>query len=75
MASRKRNMPAAKELQHQRRAEAIDDQAAQAVALGMDQAVGIGDGVEAESLAAQSDGPVEAAGEESVVDRLRSGRW
>ena len=58
------------ELQHDQRPEAIDDQAAQAVALGMDQAIGVGDGVEAEPVAAQSDGLAEAAGEEGVVDRL-----
>ena len=74
-AARKRYMPGGEELQHQRRAEAIDHQAAQAVALGMDQAVGVGDGVQAEPVAAQRDGPAQPAGEEGVVDGLgRVGR-
>ena len=58
------------ELQHEDRAEAIHDQAAEAVALGMDEPVGVGDGVEAEPVAAQLDGPADAAGEEGVVDGL-----
>ena len=56
------------ELQHQQRSEAIDDQAAQAVALGMHQAIGVADGVETEPAAAQLDGALQAAAEEGLVD-------
>ena len=69
MASRKRIHAGGEELQHQRRAEAIDHQAAQAVALGMDQPIGVGDGVEAEPVGAARR-LVEAAGEEGGVDGL-----
>ena len=55
------------ELQHQNGAETVHDQAAEAVALGVDEAIGVGDGVEAEPAAAQLDGPADAAGEEGVV--------
>ena len=62
-------------LQHDNRAEAIHDQAAQAVAFGMDEAIGVGDGVEAEPVAAQFDGPSDAASEKGVVHLLRRRRW
>ena len=64
-------MPAAKNSSTSVGAEAIHDQAAQAVAFGMDEPIGVGDGVEAEPVAAQRDGPADAAGEEGVVDRPR----
>ena len=68
MAARKRYMPAAKNSSTIVVAEAIDDQPAQPVALGMDEAIGVGDGVESEPVAAQRDGRGDAAGEEGVVD-------
>ena len=58
------------ELQHDRRAEAIDDQAAQIVPFGMDQAIGVGDGIESEPAASQVDGPFQPAGEKGLVDRF-----
>ena len=63
-------MPAAKNSSTSVSREAIDDQAAQAVALGMDQAIGVGDGVEPEQVAAQPTACGDPAGEEGVVDGL-----
>ena len=55
-------------LQDQRGAEAIDDQAAQAVAFGMHEAIGVGDCVEPERLPPQGDGLINALGEKSGID-------
>ena len=57
-------------LQHDDRAEAVHHETAQSVAFGMDEAIGVGHGVEAEPAAAQLDGPAEAMREKGVVDRL-----
>ena len=48
--------------------KAIDDEAGQAVALGVDQAIGIGDRVELEQVAAQADRGSDLALEEGLVD-------
>ncbi len=62
--------PRGEELQNDERAEAIDHQPTQPVALGMDEAIGVADCVESEPVAAQGDRLPDAASEESVVDRL-----
>src|SRR5437867_7462861 len=58
------------ELQHQRRAKAIDDQSAQAIAFRMYQAIGVGDGIESQPGAAQLDGLVDASLEKLRIDGL-----
>ena len=71
IASRKRYMPAAKNSSTSVVAEAVDDQAAQPVALGMDEAVGVGDGVELRATSRRSaTACADPAGEEGGVDRL-----
>ena len=55
IAVRWRNMPGGEELEHQRVAEAIDDQPAQPVGLGVDEPVGVGDRVELQHVAAERD--------------------
>ena len=55
---------------HERVGEAVDDEAREAVAFGMDQAVRVGRRVELQHVAAQRDGFADLAREESLVDRL-----
>ena len=57
------------ELQHQQGAEAIDDQAAQSVGLGVDEAISVGDGVELQQIAAQARRPGRSCA------RTRRHRW
>ena len=51
--------PQAEDLGRQDVVEAVDDQAREAVPLGVDDPVGVGHLVEAEHLAAQGDGPLD----------------
>src|SRR5438132_5818060 len=62
--------PGREELQHDHAAEAIDYQPAQAIALGVDQAISISDSIETEPLAAQLDAACNPASEESGVNRF-----
>ena len=63
-------MPAEKNSIDERVGETIDDEAGQAVAFGMDQAIRVGDRVELEHVAAQRDRFADLAREERLVDRL-----
>ena len=67
-------MPAREELDHEQVAVAVDHQAAQAVAFGMHHALGVGDVVELQHVAAQRDRLGDLAREEGRVDRPRPGR-
>ena len=59
-----------KKLDDQRIGEAVDDQAGQSVAFGMDQAVRVSHRVELEQVTAQRDGVGDLAREERLVDDL-----
>src|SRR5207237_10714365 len=52
------------------RAEAVHDQTALSIAFGVNQSISIRDLIDAQPIPAQTDGMLEAAGKESLVDGL-----
>ena len=60
--------PGSEEFEHDRVAEAIDDEPAEVVALRMHEAVGVGDGIELEYIPAKGDGRAEFLGKERGID-------
>src|SRR5207244_1389558 len=60
--------PGREEFHDQRLGEAVHDQAAQSIPLGMYQPISVGNGVQPQPFSAQGDGTSQAAREEGLID-------